>query len=273
MNKVHKIKSDKKSNQFYIVAGDWHSFHLDESAYKALIATAKSISKKNGKSKVHLVINGDFLDVPYLMKKDEGFQFWKTKSVGIESFFIPMLDEECDWGNIILDELQKIFKTITLVGGNHCEARIRYFRESKHCPKAYKHYFDLEARLKLKERNIKLIKYNDFLQLGKNLFITHGMFHGSTCHKKHYEAVSSSIIFSHIHNHGVKAFSCLGETKHSISLPAMCKLDPEYLKGNTTNWSVGFGLVVLRPDNMFHFTCHQLWNDKLILPGGEEFEF
>ena len=263
--KITKIKAPVKGQiSTYFIAGDWHIDHMDWPAFDIMLKTARKFFKNKKDRK--LIINGDFLDAAHLMARNPMFKQWIKRSDGMDEYFIPKSEEELDLGNRILDLLQKEFSEIIYVLGNH---DLRYELMMKTCSKDYAHNFDIISKLSLTSRGIKTVKYNDWLDMGSKLSITHGAFHGATCHKKHYEAAGAkSVIFSHIHHVGCKAFQVRGNTHHVWSLPALSDLNPEYIKNRETNWSVGFGVINLHANSNFNFYIFQVWDNKLALPDG-----
>jgi hypothetical protein len=171
------------------------------------------------------------------------------------------------WANEILDRLQKVFSKIIYIDGNHCETRVKNFRE-KYASVNTKHIFNSYLQMKLDQRRIEYINYNDWLDIGE-LSITHCMYHGSSCHKKHYLAAGgNSVVFSHVHHVETHSYVSRGKTKMSWSLPAMCSLNPEYLKNQEQNWSNGYGTIHFRPNGFFNLYIHNIWDNQLILPSG-----
>lgn len=258
-----KIEVSKKI-QHFIVASDWHSEHIHLPSFEILL----KLAEKLGANKTSLIILGDFLDVPYLMKKDENFQKWSKRSDSIDSYFLPQLEEESMFGNSVLDRCQDKFKKIIYVEGNH-ELRVRWFAEQEYCPAAYKHQFCLKNQLRLSQRSIDFVEYNDWVDIGDNLSLTHGMYHGPSALKKHFDAAGKSVIYGHVHSAEVKAFSCRGKTKKAWSLPTMGTLSPEYLKNAVNPWTNGFALVSLKPNGHFQIHVLEIWDDELVLPTGE----
>lgn len=262
--KISRIEAPAKGEiNTYFIAGDWHSEAMSQSSFKIMLSMARKIPKKRRK----LIINGDFLDAAHLMARNPQFKKWKGREDGMEEFFIPLSEEELSWGNHILDLLAKEFPEIIYIEGNH-DWRYRDFMSK--CPADFAHNFDYRNKLKLTTRGISVVDYNDWLDIGDKLSITHGMYHGTTCHKKHYEAAGSkNVIFSHVHYYGCKAFHVRGDTIQSWSLPAFCDLNPEYIKNRETNWSNGFGVINIKHDSTFNFNVFQVWNDELVLPDGK----
>ena len=253
------------SNVF--IAGDWHSGHMDTSAFNILIKHAQSLPPDMR----NLIINGDFLDAGHLMPRDPMFKKWLGRGEGIEEYFLPLSEAELEWGNECLDKLQKVFKEIIFLEGNH-DWRYRDFSKN-FAPSAYSHNFDYMRQLHFDKRGIDYVYYNEWLDWGEKLSITHGLYHGATCHKKHYEASGAkNVIFSHIHSHDVKSFVVRGDTRNSVSLPAFCNLNPHYIKGRETNWSKGYGQILMRPSGKFNLNVYQIWDKQLTLPSGQILE-
>lgn len=268
MGITHILKTPKLSPQMWFIASDWHSKHLHTPSYKILILHALSMPLEHR----NLIIDGDFLDTPYLMEKSPDFKHWRDRKDGVDEFFLPMWEEELKIGNDILDELQKVFVHIIFINGNHDNPRVDNYRE-KHCPHGYRHLFYINKGLKLDERNIGEVLYNDWLDFGK-VSITHGMYCGTSAHKKHYDVCGArSNIFGHIHSSECKSFIVRGESRSSWSLPAMCSLNPIYMKNTENNWMNGYGTLFMRPDGNFNFSIHLVIDGKLLLPDGRIFEW
>lgn len=265
--RITEIKAPVKNKILtYFIAGDWHSETMHLPSFEIMIKMARKMAKKNRR----LIINGDFLDAPHLMARNPQFKKWKGREDGMEEFFIPISDEELKWGNDTLDALQSVFSEIIYVEGNH-DWRYRDFMAK--CPGDYAYHFDYRAKLNLNKRGIRYVDYNDWLDIGSKLSITHGMYHGSTCHKKHYEASGGkSVIFSHVHYIGCKSFHVRGDTHQVWSLPAFSELNPDYIKNRETNWSNGFGIINIHSDSTFNFNIFQVWNKRVILPDGKVLE-
>ena len=265
-SKITKIKTPKKDEvHTYIVAGDWHTENLCLSTYKNMIAFAKKIPKESRR----LIINGDFLDAPHLMKKDEGFKAAIKSTYGIEETLVPISDNEFEWGNRILDELQQTFGWIYFNAGNH---EFRYDWVSSILPHAYRHNFNLQSRLHLRERGIPYVAYNDWLDIGR-VSITHGMFHSTSALKQHYEACGArTVIYSHVHKDEHKSFMHRGLTKQAWSCPAMCTLNPEYIKNTDNNWTNGWITLNVHGSGTFNISTQTVWDGRFIDPYGRVYE-
>lgn len=261
--KITKLPLPKKGKlDTYFFLFDVHSYHYSETVIRLLFKASKDIPY----SKRKLVLGGDFLDCKYFFKNDQDRNKWIERQDGIESFFLPEFEEECEWGNKMLDRLQEHFSEIIYLDGNH-EVRVQEFRESKKCPSKYKSIFCVQEGLKLRDRGIKYIKYNDWVDVG-NLSVTHGMFHGSNALAKHYKACGRSVLFGHIHQVSSQSFFVRGHTHMAWSAPCASTLNPDYLKNAENNWSQGFVRVNVASDGNFWLYIFNTWDGVLHLPDG-----
>jgi predicted phosphodiesterase len=263
MSKVLSLKLPRKDEiHSYIVASDWHDIHLNSSAYDILKRFALRIPKKQRR----LIILGDFVDLPEFMPRNKDFKRHVKSAMGIEDYFLPAAEMAMGWANDVLDELQKIFPVIIFASGNH-DWRLDDFGRT-YSPPEYRPYFNLKARLRLRERNIPFVDYNCWIDIGR-LSLTHGMYHGTTCCKKHYEAAGRSVIFGHVHKVEARSFTRRGDTVMAWSLPCMANLSPDYLKGRENAWTTGFGVANMRHNGKFNFNVFTIWDDMLVLPNGQ----
>ena len=255
---ITKVKLPKGEDiHTYFICNDWHTRELCLKTYNIF----KKVAKMVPRSQRRLVINGDFIDAPMFFGKKSDL-----KKIAKNTDVLEMIIEECDaeiqWGNDILDEMQKYFDWIYFIEGNHCW-RYRNFCEN-YSPVQYQPHFNYVKRLGLHDRGIPFVKYNDWLD------ITHGMFHSSTHLKKHLDvAKGQNVCYGHLHKYEEKAFPARGETLKAFSIPAMCTLNPEYLKNTETNWSNGFAQVNMMSNGKFTKYVHEITDGKLILPNGK----
>lgn len=262
MGKTTVIPTPKEP-QMWFIAGDWHYDQLHLPSFDILIQHALSLPKEQR----NLIINGDFVDFALFMPKNPDFQTWVGRKDGVEMFFLPEYEKEIKWANDCLDYLQSVFTRIIYVFGNHCKPRVDFFVE-KHCPAVYRPHFNFIENLKLAKRGIGWVEYNDWLDLG-NLTVTHGMAHGSTCLKKHFELSGGrNVVFSHVHTAECKTFSSRGVTKAVWSLPSMAGLNPHYIKNADINWQNGYGTFTMKPNGNFNMHIHLVIDDELCLPDG-----
>lgn len=268
--RIHELKSPKEP-QMWFVASDWHYTGLHLPTFNVLIKHALSVPLEHR----NLIINGDFLDLAFLMPKKSEFQQWVNRKDGVDNYFLPLWEEEIKWGNDTLDALQCVFKNIIFIHGNHDNPRADTFRE-EYCPIGYKEHFHLSDKLNLLKRGIGEVLYGDWLDImprdggGSHLAITHGSAHGATAHKKHFEMSGGrSVIFGHIHHYECKTFASRGHSRSVWSLPCMAGLNPHYIKNLDVNWQNGYGTLYLKPSGDFNFYGHIVKDGELLLPNGE----
>ncbi len=259
-----KIELPESGSFTWFVAGDWHGEDLDIPTFTRLIqlAQAKPYNERG------LIINGDLYDAPYGFNKDEEFKHWKKLRNAADDFFIPKFDAETKLVSDILDAVQTIFSKVIYIGGNHDVPRIENIK--KHMPIAYQAYFNIEEKLKLKQREIPFVPYNNWLELGDNFFgITHGIYCGMTAHRKHFLAKPMNQIFSHVHSYQSVPFVTDGQTKHVVSTGTMGRLDPAYLKGAPNNWDNNFVALTVTPDQReYSLTPITVRNSKMVMLDG-----
>lgn len=259
-----KIELPKSESFTWFVCGDWHGEHLDVPTFTRMIqiAIAKPYSERG------LIINGDLYDAPYGFVKDDKFKHWRRIRNAVDDFFIPSFDKETEVVAKILDAVQGIFSKVIFVGGNHDEPRMENIK--KIVPFAYKSYFDIQGKLKLKDRGIPFVPYNGWIEIGENFFgITHGIYCGVSAHKKHYMAKPTNVIFSHVHSYQSMPIASDGQTKHVVSTGTMAQLDPDYLKGAPNNWDNNFVTLTLTPDeNEYSLTPITVRNKKIVMLDG-----
>lgn len=268
MEKYHQLGLPESGSKTYFLASDWHSHFSHRASINILYQAADHNFKITG-VKPTLIIGGDFLDVDYFFAGSELFQTWIARKDGIDEFFLPKYQEEIEWGMNELMLAKQHFGEIIFMLGNH-EERIDRVKHS--ITPSLHHLFDLKRDLKLDEMGIKMIPYNHWLDIGPHMTITHGMYHNSTCHKKHYDvSESKSVFFGHIHSHGVVSFTSRGKIKQSVSLPCMCHLNPVYLRNAESNWTNGFIQVNMKPNGLFNYYTYQIFDDECVMPHGEIF--
>lgn len=263
MGITHVLNTPKEPQMWFFIS-DLHSHHLHLPTFEILLKHSQLLKK----SQRNLIIGGDFLDTAYLMPKNPEFQEWVNRKNGVDDFFLPHYEEEIKWGNDMLDALQSHFNYIIFMHGNHDGPRIDLFKE-KYCPDGYKPNFDMERDLRLKERNIGSAEYNSWLDFGE-LSITHGMFHGPSALKKHYMACGGrNVLYGHVHSAECSTFTVRGESRSAWSNPAMCDLNPKYIKNAESCWQNGYTTIYMKPNGKFNLNTHLVFDGELLLPTGE----
>ena len=251
----------------YVVAGDFHSEHVDEKSLNCLIQYGLTLKRKLPKNDDYaLIINGDFLDVEHLMFKGGTFKgLYKAKA--FEELSQLSLDEYM-LGNSMLDRLQKAYPNIFFISGNH-EVRAKEFLAHYECPIAYQHNFEIEKGLHLKKRGIPHYDYNDFLKIGNHL-ITHGIWCGASALNKHHAVAGGhNIIYNHVHNTESKSYANKDGVVHAHANGTMADLGPHYIKNRPVPWSNAFISLHVQPTGHGTVYNHEIVNGKLLLPTGE----
>lgn len=262
-NKTLRLsKPPKNKIEVYFLASDWHDEFLNMACLNILEQMAGDLPR----SKRKLIIPGDFLDLPDFMTKKLNQYKRETVIGNIDDYYIPRAEAAFDWGNNILDRLQKTFSEIILMEGNH-DWRLYNFN-LKYAPRVYHRYFDFKENLSLDSRKIRHVKYNYWLDIG-HLSITHGMYHGTSALNKHHMAAGTNVIFGHVHKEESKSFVRRGDTIKAWSLPCMCDMNPEYLKDSENNWSNGFGVVSMKSNGNFNYWPCLIFNEELVSPYGK----
>jgi len=263
MSKVLRMKLPEHPDEIhtYFVVSDLHAQFIHLPTLNILHRHRKIILNDN----VGLIINGDLFDLSFMMSKNPQYKKWIKRSDGFDEFFIPQWEEECHMVNTILDSLQRSFKKIIFINGNHDSLRINEF--VKDIPLEYRPHFSYRCKLRLQERGIAVVEYGDWLDVGE-VSIIHGMYHNVNCHKTHHEDAGKSVIFGHIHKGKMMPFKQRGKTHHVWSLPCMSTLSPDYTRKRTNDWDNGYGLLHVAFDGTFNFNLFTVWNNRLILPNG-----
>ncbi len=247
----------------WFICGDIHGKFRHQASLDILISHALLLPPEHR----NLILNGDITDTWYFMPKHPDFQQYQNRKDGVDLFFLPEWEAEIKLTNELLDELQSVFKNIIFINGNHDSPRVDLFRE-KYCPAGYREHFNLSVKLGLMKRGIGSIDYNDWLDFG-DVSITHGMFHGPSAPKNHYLACGArDCIFNHVHHYSCTTFRVRGETRASYSMPAMCELNPHYIKNSETNWQNGYATLLMKPTGKFDFNVHIVKDGELSLPDG-----
>ena len=125
MGKIFPLKIKPQDERVFFIAGDWHLPELNESSVSILTQHAKLIPFENR----YLIINGDFLDLAFLMKKHPMFYNWINHSKGMDEYFIPEFNKVIEQANNLLDDLSKVFASIIFGFGNHETKRVNEFLE------------------------------------------------------------------------------------------------------------------------------------------------
>lgn len=142
-------------SRLYAVIGDVHGPWCDDIAVNLFLDICKDVGITD------LVINGDFVD------------FYNINAHGPKDPEIQSkLDDEFIWAGDMLDHIKKKLPgvQITWIYGNH-EYRLDRFVMAN-CPAFYNH-LKLEKMLRLDERGVDWIPYNERFKIGPKLYCQH----------------------------------------------------------------------------------------------------
>ncbi len=257
---THKLNLPGQAQNWFWFS-DLHEKSLNKPTYNILIAHALSLPEKDR----NLILGGDFFDLAHMMPKGALFQSWAKRSDGADLYFLPLFEAETKWGNEILDELQTVFRNIIFMHGNHDGPRANVYREI-YCPAGYKDHFHVGKALNLEKRNIGEVQYNDWLDFGPDLTMTHGMAHGASASKRHYMlGRGKSVIHGHLHHFDITAFPVRGNTQYVYSMGCGADLNPNYIKNTDNNWANGYGNFIMMPDGTHYVYQNEVKNGILVL--------
>lgn len=192
--------------------------------------TVKRFIKKNKFDEI--VLLGDFMDVSSLSAWD------MDKKLLMEG---RRFSQEVDLANKELDYLQKYCKKITYLEGNHEDRVGRYIERHSELEGT----LDLPKVLKLKERGIKWVKYNDLYKVGK-LYMTHGCYTNKYYAQKTLDMFGCNVVVGHVHR-PQKAFTTakMTDSKMCWGLGCLCGKEPDYMRGRPSSWENGFAVAYI----------------------------
>jgi len=263
MAKIYKVKKPTRNEvQSWYILSDIHDKHYHKPTVDIMMKMAKQ--NKNWKG---LIINGDLLDMEEFMKsKNPDYKRNLKNQFSIEDYFIPAFEKSMKWGNTFLDVIVSEFDEVIYLLGNH-EVRVTEFLKAD-CPAEYRHNFSFEKGLHLQERGIKLIQYNDFVEIGGRVMVTHGVYHGTSAVKNHTAVTGKTTLFGYVHQYELKSFRQVGDTIVGISLPCACSMNPYYMRNKPNNWTNGFAIVHINR-KYYYIDVKTIWDDTLIGESGK----
>lgn len=172
----------------HIVLGCVHAPFHNETLLKGIMKLGKDL----GDSAVGLHLIGDFLDLNALSAHDKG------RFAAIPGL---TLDAEYHIGNKLLNKLDKAYKSAvdkSYIYGNH---EHRYFRYMADMENAKRPLISPTQALSLERRGYHVHEAwdKDYVTLGNNLDLMHGIYFNVHCAKKHTDVFRTSAMFAHTH--------------------------------------------------------------------------
>ena len=265
--KIHRIGLPRKGQvDNYFGVFDLHISRMHKPTIEIMKAHAKLIPRESRR----LVIGGDAAEAEFLMGKPDYLRKIASSATVLEEVILPQAEAEFDAINEFLDEMQKIFDYIYWIDGNH-DYRYWLFKEH-YSPAAYKHNFDLRKRLSLKDRGIPYIFYNDWLDIGPFISITHGDKHGQYHPKQMLQRVSGRTVFyGHVHHHACFSQFTRGELIRGVSVPTSGEINPGFIKNSDTNWTNGYLSLHVRDNGRFNYYIHENFGGEMIDARGKRY--
>ena len=232
--------------------------HIGEELDKAYL-----VAKKFAKfiKPTEIILQGDFMDCA-------AFSAWdldkKRKMEG------RRWKKEYAQGNKELDDLQKITKKITYLGGNHEDRVERYLDKNPEV----EGIVEVENVLRLKERGIKFIPWTSqqMYKTGK-LYWTHGYYGGKYFANKNLETFGCNIVSAHLHKPQTMFKTAkMSEAIMSWGVGCLSSREPEYLRGKPSTANNGFGITYIKPNGKFSFYPINMSKDGSFIYNGKEFK-
>jgi len=194
--------------------------HISDKVPKDYIAI-KSFVKQFKPDKI--IILGDYSDVASLSawdmdkkRKMEGRRFKK----------------EMTTANRELDFLQECSNDIIYLEGNH-EFRVeRYLDKSPEM----EGLIEIQENLRLKERGIKWVKFNDLHKVG-DMFFTHGMYTNKYNASKHLQVLGCNICYGHQHSTQTALQNMAMQKPHmAYALGTLGNKKPDFMQNKPSSW-------------------------------------
>jgi UDP-2,3-diacylglucosamine pyrophosphatase LpxH len=261
---VHELELPTKNTiHNYFLISDIHSLYADIDALKIFFNHLALMppAARSG------VIVGDLFDMEYFMdKKGSDFRYWLKEAHGVDEYFYPEYEKEVIiWGNQFFDRLEQLGCEVHYMLGNHDERL--YLNFLPQCPNSQRHLFNLARDLDLDKRNVKMYRYPSFLDIG-DVSLMHGHRHNVKYLRDHVlDANYRSIICGHMHRDEKESYKSRSSAAiKGQSLPCMCDLNPDYLKGKPNNWTKGYGQLVVYSNGKVQLHIHNIVNNTVILP-------
>jgi hypothetical protein len=147
----------------------------------------------------------------------------------------------------------------TWMDGNHCDWAYQYLEEHPQMRGA----IEPDKALRLKERGWRYLRCGSIFRVGKLNFI-----HGETLNGKYHAQTAvdrycSNVVYGHFHTiqSAIKVLPHDANQRWAAwSMPAMCQLNPTYLRNKPTCWVNGFGIIEFFEGG--HFNVSQIVVDK-----------
>lgn len=207
-------------------------------------------------------IAGDFLDLNTLSSYDKG-NFPVIKDL--------TLYKEYEAGNQVLDIFDVILQPNidkSYVAGNH---EYRHNKYARNMEKSKTMVQSPKEALKLYERgyNVHEAWDQDFITLGNDLDIMHGVYYNVNCAKKHLDTFRRSLVFFHTHRIQSYIEGKIGAYNGGCMVDIDSKAFNYASRATKKHWQNGFNVVYIDTDGSYYMNqiiCNEnkfIYNGKL----------
>jgi len=204
-----------------------------------------------------IVILGDFLDFESLNPFDA------NKALKMEN---RRFLKEIDVANRELDFLQKYSNNIVYMEGNHERRAVWYVDKNP----SMEEFINVPKNLKLKERKIKWIPYDNYSSYQKgHLTFIHGYWYNKYFAQTTLEKFGCNVVMGHTHRAQSAQMRMLKQKEYmAIGLGCLCSKDADFTRG-PSSWINGFGVGYFSNGGNFNLYPINIINNKFIFEGKE----
>ena len=267
---VPRTKSSRLPKGGYIraIIGDTHGMHLDRAAWAACMADLQRLDIRQ------IVLLGDHIECSGF------FSMHQPPSVISEAKYSYAQDLAA--ANQWLDELQSVCPRADyhMLQGNHCHRVEKWIMGHSITMdddrRLLLEALDPEYRLRLKERGIKFYRRDEFndtcserghLKLGECLFC-HEVSIAKQAASVAIQRYGCSVVFGHSHRADISYSRKPGSGTIVAANPGcLCTLTPvwQFTKSSINDWSHGYALQLVSPDETFLHINVQIVDGKSLL--------
>lgn len=250
-----KRKKIKKSFKTYLVIADTHIPYENEIAIKPILNMMNDIMFDG------FIILGDYMDM-------EPISHWLQDKKRNKTLENKRMLSDYIAGNKLLDEFDKRLP-------KKCDKRFfygnheRFYYDLIEKMPALEGLLDPKIELKLKERGYNVYdKINHVEKIGK-LHFTHGMYTTINYVKKHLDNFMCNVMFAHTHSARMRSSESLVKEISPVGycLPALCNLNPIFMKNLPNKWNHGFGIIYFYENGWFDVDLKRIIKGKFVYNG------
>lgn len=200
-----------------------------------------------------VIIDGDFLDQYQYSRFD--------KNPSVSAIF-----EEQEWGQDVLELLQKTFGYVVYKAGNHCIRREKTIEKLSASMPELMEYSKLSNYLFYDGCAVNFVEDYRFVKYGKlNIIHGHEIYGGSGIHVAHNRFMKTLDNTLSAHSHKAQSIiksNINGDIYGSWALGCLCGLNPRYSPMN--DWNNGFAVVEKDSDGNFDVNNRIILGNKTV---------